>query len=976
MQTINPQLFSHGQTLRVGGVTLRATDGLRTHREKLARIVLDQMYQFVGLLDADGLTLEINEAALAGAGIRLDDIQGKPFWEARWWCVSKQTQECAQDAIERACRGEFVRFDVEVYGRTGGEETIIVDFSLLPVKDRRNEVMFLLAEARNITEKKRSEAEIVRKNEELQQLLDKIRQIDALKSDFFAKVSHELRTPLALILGPAESLIAGSDNLNEQQRRDLTVIRRNATTLLKHVNDLLDLAKLDAGKISLDYARIDVAHTVRAVAAHFDTLAPQRSYSYVVALPEACEAEVDPQKFERIVLNLLSNAFKFTPPGGRIRCGLEPSGNSRFLVTVQDSGPGVAPEMRTVLFEPFCQGRAGMAGEFGGTGLGLAIVKEFVDLHGGTVSMSEAPGGGALFQVELPLLAPKGTYVRQDVALPQRVVPAVNVDVNEALLATELPYADSRQALDRPRVLVVEDNVEMGRFLSQILADEYRVEHAMDGSKALAAAIAEPPDLVVTDLMMPELSGDELVAEMRKQASLAQVPVLVLSARADDALRLELLASSVQDYVIKPFSVHELRVRVRNLIRMKSARDVLQKELASQNDDLGQLARQLIASRQELQRSLAAERASEQRWRVVFENSAVGIALTDTDGQFMAANPAFRRMLGYTEKELTRLSIESITPAEDRAIARLHIANLVGGKRREYRLEKRYSRKDGSAVWVDTSVSLIPGDGSRQSMLVGIVEDITERKRAEHALAQTEAELARVSRVTTMGELAASIAHEVNQPLAGVVANGHACLRWLAASPPNEQEAHEAVQRIIRDANRAGNVIARIRQFLKREEPQRTAIRPNEVVSEVISMVQDSLRSNRISLCEALAPNLPPVAADRVQLQQVILNLVMNAIEAMSLVEGRARVLMVTTQRNDQSAVHVAIRDTGVGLDTRQLERVFDAFYTTKPQGMGMGLAICRSIVETHGGQLWAMPNDGFGASFHFTFPIAASDGS
>lgn len=246
MSAISSQLFEQDSTLKVREVTLSDRDSLQSYREKLARIILDEMYQFVGLLDATGMTLEINRAALEGAGIKLRDIQDKPFWEARWWQVSKETQEKQRELCGRAAKGEFIRCDMEIYGQSSGEETIIIDFSLMPVRDHAGKIVFLLAEGRNITEKKAAEAEIARKNEELQKLLEQIRHLDQLKSDLFANVSHELRTPLALILGPAESVLTSGTNLTDVQRRDLGVIRHNAATLLKHVNDLLDLAKLDA----------------------------------------------------------------------------------------------------------------------------------------------------------------------------------------------------------------------------------------------------------------------------------------------------------------------------------------------------------------------------------------------------------------------------------------------------------------------------------------------------------------------------------------------------------------------------------------------------------------------------------------------------------------------------------------------------------------------------------------------------------
>jgi PAS domain S-box-containing protein len=218
VSTISQHLFTDISTLSVRQVVLSGTDQPQTYREKLARIILDEMYQFVGLLDGNGMTLEINRAALEGAGIRLSDIQDKPFWEARWWQVSRETREKQRQLVARAATGEFIRCDIEIYGRSSGEETIIIDFSLMPVRDQRGKIVFLLTEGRNITEKKAAEAEIARKNEELQKLLEQIRQLDQLKSDLFANVSHELRTPLALILGPADSLLS-SGNLTQAQRR-------------------------------------------------------------------------------------------------------------------------------------------------------------------------------------------------------------------------------------------------------------------------------------------------------------------------------------------------------------------------------------------------------------------------------------------------------------------------------------------------------------------------------------------------------------------------------------------------------------------------------------------------------------------------------------------------------------------------------------------------------------------------------------
>ena len=728
MPAVNTLLFTKSPALDVRDVTLLATDDLQTHRQKLARTILDEMYQFVGLLDSDGNVLDINRVALEGAGIRLDEIQGKPFWEARWWLVSRETQDLQRALIQQARSGEFVRRDIEIYGDAAGEETIIIDFSLEPVRDRGGNIVFLLAEGRNITEKKRAESEIARKNEEVRDLLDRVRELDRLKSDFFANVSHELRTPLALIHGPAQSILSSGNNLTDLQRHDLAVIQRNATTLLKHVNDLLDLSKLDAGRHAVEYARVDLARQVRAGAAHFDALAPQRSLSYVITAPDTLQAEVDPDKFDRILLNLLSNAFKFSPAGGRIRCCLEPIDPDRVLLTVQDSGPGVKPGVRATIFERFRQGQTGTTREFGGPGLGLPIAKEFADLHGGRISVSNAPGRGALFQVELPRYAPEGTYVAGS-APSSGAVPGL-WEVVEDFARQDVAGDKSieEEAPGRPRIMVVEDNAEMRRFITRVLGNEYHIIPAADGEEALARAATEAPDLVVTDLMMPKMGGDRLVAEMRARPSLAQVPVIVLSAKADEELRVKLLSKSVQDYVVKPFSAQELRARVRNQVALKRMRDLLKMELESQSTDVAELSRQLYESRAALERRLEAERECARLWRAVFDSSAVGIGVLDLEGRFLETNPRLQSMSANGHEQLSRISLADTATEEERETVRASLAELRNGVTSGYRRERRYRRCDGSSGWARVSLSVVPGSDLAPRMLVGVFDDITARK--------------------------------------------------------------------------------------------------------------------------------------------------------------------------------------------------------------------------------------------------------
>jgi C4-dicarboxylate-specific signal transduction histidine kinase len=259
----------------------------------------------------------------------------------------------------------------------------------------------------------------------------------------------------------------------------------------------------------------------------------------------------------------------------------------------------------------------------------------------------------------------------------------------------------------------------------------------------------------------------------------------------------------------------------------------------------------------------------------------------------------------------------------------------------------------------------------------GTGTDVTAEVRADRAeteLRKLQAGIAHVSRVTILGELTASLAHEVNQPLAGVVSSADACLHWLAAQPPNVDKARRATERVIRDAKRASDVVGRVRNLAKKAPLQRTWVNLNETVEETISLATRELSQNSVFLETQLAKNLPRVWADRIQLQQVILNLIINACEALTMVEDEPRKLFVTTA-SEMERVVLTVRDSGFGIDPQEIEAVFEAFHTTKPGGMGMGLAVSRSIIEGHGGRLWAELNEPRGATFKFTIPSKKGSG-
>jgi PAS domain S-box-containing protein len=371
----------------------------------------------------------------------------------------------------------------------------------------------------------------------------------------------------------------------------------------------------------------------------------------------------------------------------------------------------------------------------------------------------------------------------------------------------------------------------------------------------------------------------------------------------------------------------------------------------------------------------------EARIRRLVDSNIVGIVFWDVQGRIIDANQAFLDIVGYAQEDLVsrRLRLTELTPAEWRDTDEQIIAELKATGTVQP-CEKEYFRKDGSRVPVLVARALFewkPDEG------VSFVIDMTDRKLAEEKLRASEQrlldaqmELARATRVTTLGELTASIAHEVNQPLAAVVNAAAACRRWLDGGTPNLDEARSAVDWIVNEGNRASEVIRRVRALANKTDIEKVPLDVNDVAREVISLVQRELVSNQVSLQMELAPALPTILGDRIQLQQVIINLVMNGIEAMQSVTDRPRELVIRSRQDETKQVLVSVADCGVGISAENADRLFNAFFTTKSSGMGMGLSICRSIIEAHGGRLWATASLPHGATFQFALPVNATTAS
>jgi PAS domain S-box-containing protein len=365
-------------------------------------------------------------------------------------------------------------------------------------------------------------------------------------------------------------------------------------------------------------------------------------------------------------------------------------------------------------------------------------------------------------------------------------------------------------------------------------------------------------------------------------------------------------------------------------------------------------------------------RASEARFRTFVDHATDALMLHHEDGTIVDVNRQACESLGYSRDELIGRSPLDIDPDADEALMKWIKGRLDNGEIVSF--ESRHRRRDGTVFPVEIRVREFGQGGQRFAL--SLVRDITDRKRAEAEARESERryqemqmELAHANRVATMGQLSASIVHEVSQPITAVLANAHTALHWLGTQPPDLEEVRQVLGRILRNSDRAGDVIGRIRALINKAPPRKDGLEINEAILEVIALTRRETVKNGVSVETQLAEGLPPVQGDRVQLQQVILNLTMNAVEAMSGVNEGLRDLLISTGKAESGGVLVAVRDSGPGLTPATLEHLFEAFYTTKPSGLGMGLSICRSIIEAHGGRLWAEANEPQGAIFQFTVP-------
>jgi PAS domain S-box-containing protein len=507
-------------------------------------------------------------------------------------------------------------------------------------------------------------------------------------------------------------------------------------------------------------------------------------------------------------------------------------------------------------------------------------------------------------------------------------------------------------------LLLIEDNPGDAGLIREMLAEAKGMRFELEWTETLSEGIERLAlggiDVVLLDLALTDSTGLETLRRLRAASPRAPV-VVVLSGLSDEEISLQAVQEGAQDYLIKGQVDSSLLVRS---IRYALERGQEQEALRRAHVELENRVRERTA---ELVTANEALRNSQHLLQDILDHSTAMISVKDLQGRYMLVNHGYEKVFHANSESFVGKTIYDLLPPEhaDRVRASDQLV-LASGNVLE--AEESIPHDDGLHTYIVIKSPLRDAEGKPYAVC-SIATDITEWKRLQ-------ADLTRANRVSSMGELSASLAHEISQPIAAAVTNANTCLRWLSCDEPELEEARAAASRIVQDGGRAGEIIKRVRLLFKKDALQRELVDLNEVIREMMLLLHSEAIQYGVLVPTELAADIPEVMGDRVQLQQVLMNLMMNSIEAMKVVDG-TRELLIQSQRGEEGLVLISVSDTGVGLPPQQADKIFDAFFTTKTHGTGMGLRISRSIVESHGGRLWAADNPPRGARFCFTLPTS-----
>jgi PAS domain S-box-containing protein len=794
-------------------------------------------------------------------------------------------------------------------------------------------------------------------------------EIDRAKTAFFSNVSHEFRTPLTLMLGPLEDALTQSEDLSPAQRDRLQVAHRNALRLLRLVNALLDYSRIEAGRAEASYRPTDLAALTIDLASSFRSAIERASLKLTVDAPPLSDpVYVDRAMWETIVLNLLSNAFKFTFEG-EIAVSLKQQ-DAQAVLTIRDTGTGIPPEELPRLFDRFHRIEAAKGRSFEGSGIGLALVKELVAQHGGQISVQSEFALGTSFAVSLPLgrdhLAAERIDLTSDVA--PRTTKAASF-VEEALhwlpggpaaeTSSEAPPSPSTSIASgrRQRIILADDNADLRTYIQRLLEEQaYEVQALGSGEQALAAVRENKPDLLVTDVMMPGLDGFGLLKAIRGDASMRDLPVIFLSARAGEEAKVEGLDAGVDDYLVKPFSTRELLARVSANIAMARVRREAAETVA----------------------------AAEARAARVLAQMTEGYVLLDHEFRVVEINDEGVRMDGRSRDEVIGRSHWDLWPGSETGVqGRLYQQVLNAGAPGS--VEIRYEWPDGRSAWVEVDAFPVP-DG-----VAVFSRDISARKLAEEALRELNATLEQrvdertrdlvtaqealrqAQKMEAMGQLTGGVAHDFNNLLTPIVG----ALDMLQRRAVGGEREQRLISGAVQSAERAKTLVQRLLAFARRQPLQPTAVDMTKLMANIADLIA-SISGPQIHVSIEASEDLPLAKADQNQLEMALLNLSVNARDAMPS-GGTLRISATKAEAHPTDApglapgvyVRLSVSDTGSGMDESTLARAAEPFFSTKGvgKGTGLGLSMVHGLASQLGGALRIQSRKGVGTNVELWLP-------
>jgi signal transduction histidine kinase/DNA-binding response OmpR family regulator len=981
-----------------------AEEACRIAAEALARYPKDVPFALIYLVDQ-----ELQRAVLAGAaGVEIGDPAAPEFIE-----LSSQSDDDRGWPLGRVLRSEeplaVEKLDARFAAVPAGPWSDPPNQALiLPLASRRpNQPAGLLVlgiSARlELDDFYRSFCELAtaqvataianaRAYQEEREKAEALAALDRAKTAFFSNVSHEFRTPLTLLLGPTENLLEGlMGPLTAAQRAEAGVIHRNALRLLRLVNTLLDFSRIEAGRVDASYERVDLPALTADLASAFRSAIERAGLRYVVdcpPLPSGVEMYVDRDMWEKLVLNLLSNAFKFTLTG-EIRVRLRWTGK-RAELTVSDTGTGIPQEELPHIFERFHRVRGAQARTNEGTGIGLALVHELVRLHGGEIAVKSAIGAGTTFTVSLP-----SGMVH---------LPAERVNAGRGLASTAIgtaPYVEEAerwqlgeanvedgpaggfQSFEMPtsggavlsgwgrsdaRILLADDNADMREYVTRLLSQRWSVRAVADGMAALDAVRSDPPDLVLTDVMMPGLDGFALLRALRADPRVSQVPIILLSARAGEEARLEGLEAGADDYLVKPFSARELVARVGAHLELARVR----------------------AEAAERERHAQAETEAERRrlYNLFMQAPAAIAVLRGPEHRFELANARYLELVGRREY-LGRTIREVLSEVDEEDYFRLlDEAHRTGepfvGIERPFYLDRKGEGKREEVFLTFVNQPSRDAGGTVDGMMV-FAYDVTPQVHARREIeqmsilragllvreqnARAEAEAANRAK----DEFLSMLSHELRTPLTTIL-GFTTLLRRGEATGERLRSALDIIDRSARlQARLIGDLLDVSRILAGKLQLEFEFVNLVPIVEAAIETIRPTLAGNQIEIIAELDPFAGPVWGDADRLQQAVSNLLANA--AKFTPEG-GRVTVDLVREGDTALMTIA--DTGIGIDAEFLPHIFERFRqadlstTRRHGGLGLGLAIANHLVERHNGALMAASDGpGKGATFTLRLPVA-----